>query len=285
MSLTAFDLSCDQLRARWPDSTEALDVPTPYGPTRVHAYGPSDGRPLVLLPGGSATGLVWFANAPALGRRRRVYAVDLMGDAGRTERRGTPFRNAGDLTTWLDSLLDGLGLARTDLCGHSYGAWIAVTYALHVPQRVGHLALVDPTQVFAGFRTSYLLRALPTVLRPTEARARAFLAWETEAAGTRPDETWQRLYALASTVSGRKFITGGRPRTAELPMPVLVLLAEHSRAHRAAKVAEKARRTLRHGEVALLPGATHHSLPLTAPDELNDRLLDFLGRRERTSSP
>ena len=29
---------------------------------------------------------------PALGRRRRVYAVDLMGDAGRTERRGTPFR-------------------------------------------------------------------------------------------------------------------------------------------------------------------------------------------------
>ena len=38
-----------------------------------------------------------------------------------------------------------------------------------------------------------------------------------------------------------------------------------------------------HGEVAVLPGATHHSLPLTAPDDLNDRLLDFLGRRERTS--
>ncbi|MEV8087484.1 alpha/beta fold hydrolase [Streptomyces nigra] len=285
MSPTAFDLSYDQLRARWPDSTEELDVRTPFGPTRVHAYGPADGSPLVLLPGGSATGLVWFANAPALGRQCRVYAVDLMADAGRSERRGAPFKNTDDLTTWLDSLLDGLGLDRTDLCGHSYGAWIAVTYALHAPQRVGRLALVDPTQVFAGFRTSYLLRALPTLLRPTEARARAFLAWETEAADARPDETWQRLYALASTVPGGKFITGGRRKTAELRMPVLVLLAEHSRAHHAAKVAERARRTLRHGEVAVLPGATHHSLPLTAPDELNDRVLDFLGRRERTSSP
>ena len=285
MSLTAFDLSYDQLRARWPDSTEELDVRTPFGPTRVHAYGPADGSPLVLLPGGSATGLVWFANAPALGRQCRVYAVDLMGDAGRSESRGAPFKNADDLTTWLESLLDGLGLDRTDLCGHSYGAWIAVTYALHAPQRVRRLALVDPTQVFAGFRTSYLLRAVPTLLRPTEARARAFLAWETETAGTRPDETWQRLYALASTVPGRKFITGGRRKTAELRIPVLVLLAEHSRAHHAARVAERARRTLRHGEVAVLPGATHHSLPLTAPGQLNDRLLDFLGRRERTSSP
>ncbi|MER6349596.1 alpha/beta fold hydrolase [Streptomyces sp. NPDC001595] len=92
----------------------------------------------------------------------------------------------------------GLGLTRTHLCGHSYGAWLAVRYALHAPQRVDRLALVDPTQVFAGFRTSYLLRALPTLIRPSQARARAFLAWET--AGVHPEGTWQRLYALATTV-------------------------------------------------------------------------------------
>ena len=275
MSLSAFDLTYDELRARWPESTEEHDVATPYGRTRVHSYGPTDGSSLVLLPGGSATGLVWYANAPALGERYRVHAVDLVGDAGRTERRGTPLKSADDLMAWLDALLDGLGLARTHLCGHSYGAWLAVRYALYAPQRVERLALVDPTQVFAGFRPGYLLRALPTLIRPSEARVRAFLAWET--ADTDPDETWQRLYALAATVPGRKLVAGGRPRTADLRMPVLVLLAEHSRAHHAVKIADRARRTLSQGEVALLPGATHHSLPLTAPKQLNDRLMDFLG--------
>ncbi|MFD8912663.1 alpha/beta fold hydrolase [Streptomyces sp. NPDC059575] len=270
-----FDLAYAELRARWPEFTEERDIATPYGRTRVHVYGPADGRPLVLLPGGSATGLAWFANGPALGERYRVHAVDLLGDAGRTERRGAPLKSADDLTAWLDALLDGLGLARTHLCGHSYGAWLAVRYALHAPQRVDRLALVDPTQVFAGFRPGYLLRALPHLLRPSEARARAFLAWET--AGTQPDETWQRLYALATTVPGRKLFAGGRPRTAGLSMPVLVLLAEHSRAHHAGKVADRARRTLPQSKVALLPGATHHSLPLTSPEQLNDQLVEFLG--------
>ncbi|WP_353943139.1 alpha/beta hydrolase [Streptomyces sp. HUAS MG91] len=274
MTPSAFDLAYDELRARWPASTEERDVVTPYGRTRVHVYGPADGAPLVLLPGGSATGLVWFANAPALGERFRIHAVDLLGDAGRTERRGTPLKSADDLTAWLDALLDGLGLARTHLCGHSYGAWLAVKYALRAPQRVDRLALLDPTQVFAGFRPGYLLRALPTLIRPSQDRARAFLAWET--AGVRPDEAWQRLYALATTVPDRKLVAGGRPPIAGLSMPVLTLLAEHSRAHRADKVADRARRTLPHGEVALLPEATHHSLPLTAPQQLNDRLMDFL---------
>ncbi|MGW1327786.1 alpha/beta fold hydrolase [Streptomyces antibioticus] len=274
VTLPAFDRAYDELRARWPESMEERDVATPYGPTRVHVYGEADGAPLVLLPGGSATGLVWFANAPVLGERYRVHAVDLLGDAGRTERRGTPLRNANDLMAWLDALLDGLGLARTHLCGHSYGAWMAARYALHAPQRVDRLALVDPTQVFTGFRLGYLLRALPTLIRPSEARARAFLAWET--AGTHPDGTWQRLYGLAATVPGRKPITGARPRTADLRIPVLVLLAEHSRAHHAVKVADRARRTLVQGEVAVLPAATHHSLPLTEPQQVNDRLMAFL---------
>ncbi|MFH8717511.1 alpha/beta fold hydrolase [Streptomyces zaomyceticus] len=133
---------------------------------------------------------------------------------------------------------------------------------------------MDPTQVFAGFRLHYLLRALPTLILPSETRARAFLAWETQ--DTHPDETWQRLYTLATTIPGRKLLTGTRPRPTSLAMPVLVLLAEHSRAHNAVKAAARASRTLPRGEVAVLPKATHHSLPLTEPKPLNDRLLAFL---------
>ncbi|MFE2937966.1 alpha/beta fold hydrolase [Streptomyces sp. NPDC059255] len=121
-------------------------------------------------------------------RIRRAAAPPSCRPSGRTS--GPGCARTAWLTAWLDALLDGLGLARTHLCGHSYGAWLAARYALHAPQRVDRLALVDPTQVFAGFRPGYLLRALPTLIRPSEARARAFVAWET--AGTHPDETWLR---------------------------------------------------------------------------------------------
>ncbi|CAM5289077.1 hypothetical protein STENM327S_07260 [Streptomyces tendae] len=48
---------------------------------------------------------------------------------------------------------------------------------------------------------------------------------------------------------------------ADLRMPVLVLLAEYSRAHHAGKVADRACRKLPQGKVVVLPRATHHSLP------------------------
>src|SRR5688572_1546331 len=81
---TAFQAAYDAVLAQWPAGTEALDVPTPYGSTRVHRCGPPDGRPLVLLHGGGATSTAWFAVASALADRYRIYAPDLVGDAGRS---------------------------------------------------------------------------------------------------------------------------------------------------------------------------------------------------------
>ncbi|MFF0516367.1 alpha/beta fold hydrolase [Streptomyces sp. NPDC004250] len=44
-------------------------------------------------------------------------------------------RTVADLAGWLDALLDGLGIRAAALGGHPYGAWIALSYALHAPDR------------------------------------------------------------------------------------------------------------------------------------------------------
>ncbi|MFI0914819.1 alpha/beta fold hydrolase [Streptomyces abikoensis] len=274
MSETFF-AAYDALLARWPAGTAEQTVPTPYGPTRVHAYGPPDSPPLVLLHGGGATGTAWFANAPALGARHRVYAVDILGDVGRSERAGLPLRTPQDLMTWLDAVLDGLGLTTAALCGHSYGGWVAAAYALHAPRRVQRLALLDPTQVFGGYRPGYLLRALPMLLRPTARRVGAFLDWES--AGTGVDEDFKRLYVLGATLRGRgRPVVGHTLDPAPLAMPVLVLFAGRSRVHDAEATADRARRLLPRARVEVLPGLGHHALPTAGAAAVDTIVLEFL---------
>ncbi|MFI6118664.1 alpha/beta fold hydrolase [Streptomyces sp. NPDC051064] len=262
--LAAYD---EVLAADWPAGTSSSLVPTPYGATHVNSCGPEGAPPLVLLPGGGATSTVWSVQAAHLGRTHRVHAVDLVGEPGRSTPGERPLRSAADLAAWLDALLDGLGAESAALCGHSYGGWIALRYALHAPRRVSRLVLVDPTQCFAGFRPGYLLHALPMLLRPTVRRTRAFLAWET--GGAPLSSAWTRLRDEAVGFPSGRPVTGPKPSPEELrglEVETLVVLAEDSRAHDAGRVAAAAGRLLPHaGTVVTVGGATHHSMPLGAP--------------------
>lgn len=270
-----FFAAYDALLARWPAGTAEIDIPTPYGSTRVHAYGPADATPVLLLHGGGATGAVWFANASALGTHHRVLALDILGDAGHSVPGGRPLRTTTDLMAWLDALLDGLTVSRTHLLGHSYGGWIALTYALHAARRVDRLVLLDPTQCFANFRPSFLLRSLPVLLRPTRARAHAYLDLET--AGTDTDLGWKQLYALAvSGFANRKLVVGRRPDPTALNVPLLVLLAGRSDAHDAAKVAACARKAVPDARIEILAELTHFAMPTAIPTQTNHRIADFL---------
>ncbi|WP_051938944.1 alpha/beta fold hydrolase [Phaeacidiphilus oryzae] len=284
-----FFTAYEALLARWPAGTRELDVPTPYGSTRVHAYGPESAPPLLLLHGGGATGGVWYRNARALGERYRVLAVDVLGDAGRSVRSGRPLRRTPDLMGWLDALLDGLELSGAHLLGHSYGGWIALNYALHAPRRVNRLVLLDPTQCFAGYRPAFLLRSLPALLRPSTARALALVDHETaetagtetagtETTGTQPDPDARRVYALAAAgFPDRRLVVGRRPDPSRLSVPLLVLLAGRSGVHDVAKVTARARAAVPDAEIETLPGLAHFSLPTALPDRAHRRIADFLG--------
>ncbi|MEF9882544.1 alpha/beta fold hydrolase [Streptomyces sp. P9-A4] len=270
-----FDSAYDALLATWPHPTTVAELVTPYGTTHVLCHGPEDGPPVLLLPGGGATACSWRATAAALGTTHRVHAVDLVGGPGRSRPGDRPIRTAADLTAWLDALLDGLGIASAAFCGHSYGAWIALRYALASPARTDRLLLLDPTGCLAGFRPGYLLRALPMLLRPTPARTAAFLAWET--GGAEYDPAVRRLDALAADLPRRRPVTGPRTTAAELSglrPPVLLLLAGAGRAHDARRVA--ARATALGLRADIVPAATHHTLPAAlGPAELA-RVTGFL---------
>lgn len=268
----------DAVLAKWPHGTASLDLESAYGTTRVNVCGPHDAPPVVLLPGGGATSTSWFDNVASLSRQNRVYAVDLIGDAGRSLSTGRPMKSVDDLLDWLDSVVDGLELSSPSLIAHSYGAMIALAYALRAPDRVSRLVLIDPNSCFAGMRAQYLLHAIPILVRPTETRERAFIAWETD--GVSLDQDWLSLLALgAAHFPKSKTIVPKRPNSKALStfaVDTTVILAGRSKVHDSTKVEAAIHAYLPHARTIILDTATHHTLPMVPAAELNSALGESL---------
>src|SRR5690349_12938367 len=74
----------DATLARWPVPCETSTIPTRYGDTFVVASGEPTAPPLVLLHGAGTNSAIWIGDVGTFSRRYRVYAVDLIGEAGKS---------------------------------------------------------------------------------------------------------------------------------------------------------------------------------------------------------
>ena len=102
------------------------------------------GEPLVLLHNDAMSVRVWRRLLPHLAAERQVIAYDRRGH-GQSEvpPREAPY-TAEVLAEDLRSLLDELGITRTDLFGCSGGAITALAFALAYPKRARRLILAEP---------------------------------------------------------------------------------------------------------------------------------------------
>jgi len=120
------------------------------GGTRLHVQALGRSGTQVFLVHGMTTSLAsfYFTIAPPLAAAHRVVMYDLRGH-GRSEttRSGYGVRSmAGDLANVIERHADGLPV---DVVGHSFGAAVALRYALDHPHRVRRLVLSEgPLPVF-----------------------------------------------------------------------------------------------------------------------------------------
>jgi pimeloyl-ACP methyl ester carboxylesterase len=260
--------------AKWPVPFQTMTLTTDAGPTRVNVAG--EGPALVLMNGGLATSAVWFNNVAALSATHRVLAVD-RGDDHCPE--AFDFGSRDGIMTWLDQVLDGLGVSTASLAGHSIGGWMSLEYALARPDRVDKLMLLDPSLCFAPAGTGYKLHAIPMFARPSHRSARRFFEWET--GGRRPDPDSFDLMIEGVLAKNAPIVMPTIPKDdsiAALKAPTLLVLPGRGRSQNRATVERNARRLVPDLTVASLPEATHHTIPTEDAEQLNRVMTDYLSR-------
>lgn len=136
-------------------------MPSRFGPTRVYRWA-GTGPPVVLLHGGAVTSVAWQHLAEAM-PDRDVYAVDIMGDVGRSQQR-EPIDDVTELAGWLDDVHAALELDEVRLVGHSLGGWVAINAAINRPRRLASLVLFDPGGVVPIQMGPFLRWGMPVML-------------------------------------------------------------------------------------------------------------------------
>ena len=110
----------------------------------THYHDTGTGDPVLLLHGsgpGVSAWANWQHNIPALARRHRVIAPDLVG-FGYTQRPADVYYSLG---TWVDhvwAFLDALGIEKVSLVGNSLGGRIGLDMARQHPERLERLVLM-----------------------------------------------------------------------------------------------------------------------------------------------
>lgn len=107
---------------------------------------PPDKLPLVMLHGFGAGLLQFYKNFDGLHGDRWLHALDLPGFARSSRVPFTPDAEAAEseYVEMIEKWRLGVGLDRFILLGHSFGAFLACSYAMKYPSHVRHLVLVDP---------------------------------------------------------------------------------------------------------------------------------------------
>ena len=259
----------------WKVPHDGIDVKTSYGSTHINASGPGDGDPLILLHAAGLTSTVWFANIAELSAHHRVYAVDVIGDAGKSVP-DRVMRKRTDYVEWLREVFDGLRIERGDLLGHSYGGWLTLNMALAYPERLRKIVLLAPAASFRplGFITKLILYLGEFKIHPP---ARSMLK-AAAAKGTALEEGFIHLmetvtrYCRPATMYPTVYADA---ELKQIDLPALLLIGDGDKIYNPQKAIKRAQHWMPGLRAEIIPNAGH-LLIMDRPDIINARILKFL---------
>ncbi len=263
----------------WPVPVRSFDVPTRFGSTYVNACGPEGGPPLVLLHGMAISSTMWYPNAGYLSEVYRVYALDTIGDLGKSVS-SRPIMKPADFNLWLEDIFDRLGIGRAHIAGLSFGGFLALNMAISAPERVEKLILLSPVGLLS-MRLRFYFRLAAAILLPFlsfERKQKLFLGKASEHAAP----VIKQLLTPAGFRYGqynKVFIPPvfSDEELGQIKAPTLLLLGEQEVIYEPGKALNRANSHIPRIETAVIPDAGH-TLNFDQPEMVNRTILEFLNK-------
>jgi len=292
----------------------------PAGRASLYSREIGRGRPIIVLHGGPDFDSGYLLpDLDRLAKNYRLIYYDQRG-RGRSAEGVTP----GDVTLQsdvedLDTVRAHFHLQKTALLGHSWGAVLALEYALRHPERVSHLILMNPAPVsvndLATFRKSYLQQLGADMNRQREiAAGAAYKGGDPETVSARyrihflhalaRSEDYERLMATMRAGfirQGKKGILEARaaedqlmqdtwdikgydllPKLGSLKIPTLVIAGDHD--FIPVEIAAHIASAIPNAQLVTLRNCGHFAY-LERPDDVRNAFRDFFSRRKKETKP
>jgi pimeloyl-ACP methyl ester carboxylesterase len=167
----------DQKMTEWPVPYEELYLDTQYGVIHVIASGPEDAPPMMLLHASGVAAWSWKFNVEKLSQSYRTYAIDTLGDVGKSEYADLKniLKDGEDQAYLYAEIADQLGIEKAVVVGASDGGAIASHFAIHYPERIEKVILMGPMG-YAG-ATESIIRIMFAQFFPLKPIQEATFKW------------------------------------------------------------------------------------------------------------
>jgi pimeloyl-ACP methyl ester carboxylesterase len=263
--------------AGWPVPYEELDLPTRFGTSHIIASGPIAAKPIILLHGQDSSATSWIYNIADLSRSFRTYALDMIGDMGKSRPVRLP-ASREQYAWWLFDVLDQLKIDKADLVGLSYGGFLAVNFAIAHPERVDRMALLAPGIQNLGAPTvRWANFGMPMIFFPSRFTVKRFIKGASTKGYSRDDLVHVQMIV---GMTNRRHVSFMRPvfedeELKRIAVPTLLLIGDHEIMYEPQKALDAAALLIPGVRRELIPNAGH-MLNSDQPAIVDKLILKFL---------
>jgi len=278
-SKAGFYAAYEAMLKRWPVPYEELYIPTRFGETHVIASGYQGAPALVLFHSAGSGAVQWFRNVGSFSRRYRTYCVDVIGEVNKSSTTWKITQRL-EFVEWMEALFNGLQIESAGLVGNSFGGMLAFTAALYLPGRVRKVVLISPAATFVQMWAFYTHLAFPYKFGYTIGSERIIMSGFNWLWQDFPRDAIATHYTRLSKTNGFPSYQLAPPvfsdeELRKIRSPMLLLIGDHEVIYNPRRAIRRATRLVPGLKAEIIPNANHNA-QVTAPDLVNQKILNFL---------
>jgi pimeloyl-ACP methyl ester carboxylesterase len=213
----------------WPTPYKTKYIETRYGKAHVIIGGPQDAPPVILCHAGALPSWSWKYNIKEFNKYFRTYAIDAMGEVGKTELYDVNkhTKDGKDIAELYKEIFNKLNIKQAHLIGASYGGFIGTNIAIHHPELINKLVLIGPMGVTPA-TASTLLRITLLTIFPIKSVQNSFIDWMVAGDKDKTKEIidWMRLVFVGARAKEAPPMTFSLEELEKVRAPVLLILGD-----------------------------------------------------------